>query len=441
MRLLVRNVKVVVGDAVVAANVLVEDDRIAYVGKLESEADEVIDGEGQLAVPGGIDVHAHVYDPDPRYLRNEDWSSGSLAAAFGGLTTIVDMPLRTYVDNVEVLRKKVEEAAKNSYVNFGVTGGFMNESNVGAVYELYREGVRTFKAFTARPFRADDYAMVKVLEAVAEVGGVAIIHAEDDALIELGEQKYKDRKDPLAYHLHRTGSAEASALFKVGLYGKEVGARVHIAHMSSSEGVEALRLLARLGARVTAEVCPHHLFFTRDDVHRLGNYIKVAPTLKSTADRDALWRGLADGTIGLYASDNAPAPKEEKEKDPWSAWGGIPNLEIMLPFLYTYGVRDRRIDLWTFTNVTSRNPARLLGIYPERGEIAPNSVADLAILETRRPRKISASTHHHKVDWTPWEGLELYGWPLHLIVNGRPIIVGGELVGKPGNGRFVTRPR
>ena len=214
---------------------------------------------------------------------------------------------------------------------------------------------------------------------------------------------------------------------------------LHIAHLSSGEGVKAIRYVRNLGLDVTVETCPHYLYFTREDAEKYGTYLKLAPTLKSSMDREALWRALANGEIDAYASDNAPAPREEKEKDIWEAWGGIPNLEIMGPFLFTYGVLKRITSFDRFLDVFSRNPARIMGIYPEKGELAIGSDADLVIIDTRKPRLISATTHHHKVDWTPWEGLELYGAPIHVLVNGYPIILDGEIVGKPGKGKFVKK--
>jgi dihydroorotase (multifunctional complex type) len=433
--LLLRNARIFTGRDFVEGNILIEGGKIIEISKREHPADKVIDAEGQPVVPGGIDIHAHVYDPD--YTQNEDWKSGSLAGAYGGITTLIDMPLRVYVDNLDVLRKKIEEAKKNSYVNYGVTGGFVNGRNKDAVTLLAREGVKTFKVFTARPFRAEDHDIPDIFEQISNVNGVAIVHAEDDALIELGERKYRSFDNPLYYHLHRTDNAEALAILKVGFYAYETNTQLHIAHLSSAKGLEAVTFVRRYYGRVTVETCPHYLYFTRDDTLRLGNYIKVAPTLKTQVDRESLWRGLDTGAIDVYASDNAPAPRPEKEKDAWSAWGGIPNLEIMMPFLYTFGVEGRRITFETFVNVTSRNPSRVLGLYPVKGELAVGSDGDIVVLETRKPRRISASTHHHKIDWTPWEGLELKGHPLHLLVNGSILIEKGELVGEPGRGVYV----
>jgi len=433
--LLVKNAKIPLNGCLFEGNIYVENGVITSIGKREYSAEVVIDAEGQLVVPGGVDLHAHVYDP--AHIENEDWKTGSLAAAYGGVTTLVDMPLRTYVDNIDALEQKLKEAQRSSYVNYGITGGFINKKNYKVIPVLRARGVKTFKFFTCRPFKIEDDSIIPALNEIERSNAVAIFHAEDEVLVDYWESVYRGVNDIVAYHSSRTGSTEASAILRIGVYALETNTPIHIAHLSSKLGLEAIYWLKKQGVKLTSEVCPHHLYFTREDSRRFGNYLKLAPTLKTSEDVRALWRGLSEGAIEIYASDNAPAPRSMKELDTWSAWGGIPNLEIMGPFLYTYGVLENRITLERFIDVFARNPAKLLGVYPFLGELLIGSRADLYILETRKTRKISSSTHHHKVDWTPWEGLELKGAPLHLIVGGNVIIERGELVGKPGVGIYV----
>ncbi|MET1160108.1 MAG: dihydroorotase family protein [Thermoprotei archaeon] len=436
--LLLKNAKIWIGNGFTEGYILVKNGVIKTISKEKpGKADEEIDCYHQPVIPGGIDIHAHVYDPE--YTEHEDWSSGSLAAAYGGLTTVFDMPLRLIVDTREMVRKKVEEAKKNSYINYGIIAGFMNENNYKRIYELAEEGIKGFKVFTARPFKPIETAYPYILEAIANVDGVAIIHAEDDALIDYGEAKYRERDEPIAWHLHRTGYAEAAAIIRIGYIALETHTHIHIAHLSSSEGVEAVEFLARKGVRITTEVCPHHLYFTREDSDKFGNYIKVAPTLKSREDVMSLWKALDRGIINAYVSDNAPSPRKLKETSVWDAWGGIPNLEIMIPFLYTFGVLQRRISFNRFLEVTSKNPAMIMDIYPEKGELCIGCDADLIVIDTEKPVRYDSSKHHHKVNWSPWDGMEFYGTPIHVIVNGKPVIINRELAGKPGIGKFVKK--
>lgn len=433
--MVIRNAKIPINDELIEGNILIENGYISSIGKREYYGDIILDAENQPIVPGGIDIHAHVYDP--LAISHEDWETGSLAGAYGGLTTIIDMPLRTNVDNLGILEAKIREAEKNSYLNYGVTGGFLKNDNISCIRVLRNRGVKTFKIFTCRPFQVEEKSIGTLLEEIAKTHSVAIVHAEEDGLIEYKEAKHKIENNILAYHSSRSDSTEAAAILRVGMYARETNSRIHIAHLSSRLGLDSILFLRRIGVKITCEVCPHHLYFTREDSIRYGNYLKLAPTLKTRDDVESLWTGLSSGLIDIYASDNAPAPRYMKETDTWSAWGGIPNLEIMGPFLYTYGVRSGRLSLSRFIKVFSENPARLLGLYPLIGSLSIGSKSDLYILETRRPRKITASNHHHKVDWTPWEGIELYGSPLHLVVNGNVVIEKGELVGRPGLGVYV----
>ena len=433
--ILLRNVKVYWHGDVVEGSILVENGVVTSISKKENTADLVLDCEGLLAIPGGIDIHAHVYDPE--HTDHEDWRSGSLAALYGGVTTLIDMPLRVSVDSVEAVKLKISEAARSSYVNYGVTGGFINDKNYHSIRDLVKHGVVTYKFFTCRPFMIKSEAIPRALRLIAEHNAVAVFHAEDEALIAFREDSLRSREDPLAYHESRSGYAEAAAIMRAGFYAAEISARVHIAHLSSKEGVEAVKYLKERGVKITAEVTPHHLYFTKRDAERLGNLIKVAPTLKDVEDREALWRGLAEGVIDVLASDNAPAPLSKKTGSVWSVWSGVPSLEVMVPLLYTHGFMQGRISLRKLVEVVAENPAKILGIYPVKGSLLIGSHADIVVLETRRARVISARTHHHKVEWNPWEGVELYGAPYHVLINGYLVLERGELVGEPGRGVYV----
>lgn len=399
-------------------------------------ADEVIDASRRLTIPGGIDLHAHIYDPE--YIHHEDWRSGSTAAAFGGVTTVFDMPLRLFVDSVEKLKLKVEAGLRDSFVNFGVHAGMIKDDNYEFINELYSAGVTGYKIYMVGEWRPSDKALLEALERVSSIDGVAIVHAEDDQLISHGLRKASSRSDALAHHESRGDVAEASSIAKVGFYSMETGAHVHIAHVSSKLGSLTVESLWSMGVMITAETCPHYLFFTRDDVKRYGNYLKVTPSLKTLDDVEWLWMSLSRGVIDAVASDHAPSTIEEKEtQDPWSAWSGIPVIETMIPFTYTYGVRMGRIDYGKFIEVTSINPARIARLYPRKGALAAGSDADIVVLDVEKERVVKADELHYKVGWSPFEGLRLAGWPCHVIVSGRPVIVDGELVGKPGFGKYV----
>jgi len=440
MDLMIRNAKLLVDGHFIEASIVVNDGLIQVFTKDPERyihrVDRVIDAKGLPVIPGGIDIHAHIYDPD--YIHHEDWKTGSLAAAFGGLTTIYDMPLRMFVDSVDRLKLKIEAGLRDSYVNFGIHAGMMRGNNLSSIPDLAREGVVGYKVFTlGREWMANDHDILRIMELVRDHNGVVMVHAEDHALVEHGLQLVKGRNDPLAHHEARSDFAEALAIAKVGYYASYTLSHVHIVHLTSMLGVHMVEHLWLMGTMITAETCPQYLYFTRDDVGKRGNYLKIAPSLKTRIDVEALWDAIARGVVDAVTSDHAPATKEEKETDVWSAWGGIPVIELIVPFMYTFGVKQGRIDFNRFIEVISTNPARIMRLYPKKGVIAVGSNADLVVLDIDLCKKVKADQLHHKVNWTPFEGIKMCGWPRHVIVNGEVVIEDMELVGKPGIGHYV----
>ncbi len=440
MDLMIRNAKLLINGHFIEANIVVNNGLIQAIVKdperYVHRVDKVIDAKGLPVIPGGIDIHAHIYDPD--YTHHEDWKTGSLAAAFGGLTTIYDMPLRMFVDSVDKLKLKIETGLRDSYVNFGIHAGMMRGSNLFSIPDLAKEGVVGYKVFTlGKEWMANDHDILRIMELVRDHDGVVMVHAEDHALVEHGLRLVKGRNDPLAHHEARSDFAEALAIAKVGYYASYTLSHVHIVHLTSMLGVYMVEHLWLMGTMITAETCPQYLYFTRDDVNKWGNYLKIAPSLKTRIDVEALWDAVSRGVVDTITSDHAPAPREEKETDVWSAWGGIPVIELIVPFMYTFGVRQGRIDFNRFIEVISTNPARIMRLYPRKGVIAVGSDADLVVLDINLCKKVKADQLHYKVDWTPFEGIEMCGWARHVIVNGEIVIEDMELVGKPGIGHYV----
>ncbi len=443
--LLIRDAKIPIKDNYLReANIHIMDDKIVKISAHDTELsvnqyDRVIDAKGLIAVPGGIEIHAHIYDPD--YTHHEDFFTGSLAAAYGSITTIYDMPLRMYVEDLKTLEIKVKEGLRNSVINFGIIAGMMNEKNIGNIKQLRDAGVKAFKLFTCKPFRpASDAGITKVIEAVNSNDGTVMIHAEDDAILDYLNEKYKrlGKDDPVAHHESRPAEAESSAVARVLMIAKMLNMRVHFAHISAGLSARLIRKAKEAGVQVTAETCPHYLLFTKDDVMKWGNYLKMNPALKTKDDVRELWRALADGTIDVVTSDHAPSPRDEKEVDVWSAWGGIPGVETMFPAIFTYGVkRLRLLTIERYVEVTSANPAKIMGIYPRKGTLTADSDADVALIDPSLTIRVTPDVLHHKVDWTPYEGMELCGWPKHLIVNGKVVIEDRDFIRENVSPRYV----
>ena len=268
------------------------------------------------------------------------------------------------------------------------------------------------------------------------------VHAEDEETANKNLEKLQaeGRKDPMAHVEWKTNVAEERAVKKVVEYAAGIGARLHISHMSTKEGVAIVKRGKRQRIRVTAETCPHYLTFTRRDMKKQGPYLKMNPSLKGPKDVQALWAGLRDGTVDIVTSEHAPGERSEKEigwTDIWKAWGGVPAIETMLSVLLSEGVNKRRISLSTLQRICCETPAKIFGVYPTKGVLRKGADADLVIVDLKMERRVRAEDLHSKVGWTPYEGWKLKGWPTLTMRRGQVMYGDGQVVGKPGTAEFL----
>ncbi len=429
------NGKVYVNGNLVEANVLVEGEKIKSITKEDVKADLTIDASGSLVLPGAIDVHAHISDPG--YLYREDFESASRAALIGGMTTFIEMPLVKDIDDKESFEERRNMGEKNSFIDFGIHAGFMREKNFKRIDELASLGLRTFKVFTCRPFRALDEHIIRMLEASKRTGSMLLFHAEDEGILDFYFEKYAERKDQLCVHDARPAEAEALAVEKVSLYAKLTGGKAHIVHLSSKLGIEAVVKAKRQGVDLTAETCPQYLTFTKKDVERLGPYLKMAPSLKDEKDRLAMWEALEKGYVDMVSTDHAPGTKEEKEigyMDPWKAWGGIPGVATMFPLVFTNGYLKGMISLQTLVRVVSENPAKRFGL-KGKGSLSVGFDADLIVVDPKKEIRFDGSKVY-KVGWSPYDGMTLKGFPKYVISRGELAVEDYQFV-KKGRGRFI----
>ena len=437
--ILISNARILHEGKLTRANILVADGRIKSLTE-NKRSDETIDAKGRIVIPGFVDGHAHLYDP--AFTYREDFTSGTSAAAAGGVTTVVEMVLTTPVDTPERVHAKIDAGRTASIIDFSLHAGMMNLNNLGNIQAIAEIGVRSFKTFTCKPYYADDHTLMSLMRETSMNHSILDVHAEDEAVANENFERLQDagRKDPMAHAEWKPNLAEELAVKKLIQFAGSIGARVHVSHLSTREGVEAIRKAKRRGVKITAETCPHYLTFTRKDIKKQGPYLKMNPSLKGTKDVDSLWRGLRDGTVDIVTSEHAPGTRAEKEpgwKDIWKAWGGVPAIETMLPILLSEGVNKRRLTLANLQRVCCENPARIFGLYPRKGVIREGSDADLVIVDLKLRRKVKASDLHQKVDWTPYEGRSLRGWPVLTMRRGEILFQDNELLAKPGNAEFL----
>lgn len=423
------------------ANILIEDGSIEYVGVRRTKgADKRIDAKGRVILPGLVDGHAHLHDP--AFTNREDFTTGTSAAAAGGVTTVVEMVLSTPVDTPDRVKAKIELGRRSSLIDFSLHAGMMNLNNLPNIAAIASLGVRSFKAFTCKPYRADDHTLMSLMRETSMRNSILNVHAEDEQTANENFDRLtaEGRKDPMAHVEWKPNMAEKRAVRNVVEFSRMLKARLHISHMSTREGVEIVRKNKRLRVRVTAETCPHYLTFTREDMEKQGPYLKMNPSLKGPKDVQALWKGLRDGTIDMVTSEHAPGERAEKEvgwTDIWKAWGGVPAIETMLPVLLSEGVNKRQLSLMTLQRVCCENPARIFGFYPRKGAIQKDADADLVIVDLKIKRKVKAEALHYKVEWTPYEGWTLRGWPILAMRRGKPLYEDEQVIGKPGAADFL----
>jgi len=438
---LIENGKVVRAGRLTRANILIEDGSIEYVGVRKTKgADKRIDAKGRVILPGLVDGHAHLHDP--AFTNREDFTTGTCAAAAGGVTTVVEMVLSTPVDTPDRVKAKIELGRRSSLIDFSLHAGMMKLNNLPNIAAIASLGVRSFKTFTCKPYGADDHTLMSLMRETSMRNSILNVHAEDEQTANENFDRLtaEGRKDPMAHVEWKPNMAEERAVRNVVEFSRVLKARLHISHMSTREGVEIVRKNKRLRVRVTAETCPHYLTFTRGDMKKQGPYLKMNPSLKGPKDVQALWKGLRHGTIDMVTSEHAPGERAEKEvgwTDIWKAWGGVPAIETMLPVLLSEGVNKRQLSLMILQRVCCENPARIFGLYPRKGAIQKGADADLVIVDLKIKRKVKAEALHYKVGWTPYEGWTLRGWPILTMRRGEPIYEDEQVIGKPGAADFL----
>ena len=397
----------------------ITDGKIAAVKKVLS-GDKNIDLGDLIILPAGIDSHVHFRDPG--YTNKEDFGTGTTAAAFGGISCVIDMPnTRPPVTAVDALREKIKNVKKKAFVDFGLFAGVGADSDL---HGLSREST-AFKVYLASTtgdmLMTDEDVLKRVFSEAHGLGKVVAVHAENNNII----KKYEERSDSLPGHLAaRSNKAELTGIeFALRLMGK---AKAHICHVSSKEGGEFA-----VNTDATTEVTPHHLFLDSD--MPLGSLGKVNPPLRKKKDARVLWHLLETGKIDIVASDHAPHKLHEKETDFAKAPAGIPGVETLLPLLL-YSVKKKQLSFNHFVEAVSQRPAEIFGF--NKGRIAVGFDADLIAVDMKRVTKIKGRTLHSKCGWSPFEGFDAI-FPHMTMVRGEIVMKEHNLVGKRGYGKYL----
>lgn len=439
----IENGMIVTGAGSYNASISVNAGKIVGVGSSpRSRAESTIDATGLLIFPGFIDAHVHF--KEPAGPEDENFETGTSAAASGGVTTVIDMPgSRPAVMGTSELEEKkriVRKKARVDYALFGAAGS----TNIQKIQQLARGGVVGYKTFmTSGPdyTAEDDSILLQIMEKIGMTGLVSAVHAEVGSLVTLMAERFaKGGKNSPAFHpKSRPNLFELLAIQRVVEISHSTGTRAHIVHMSTKEGVEAIASAKRLGYTVTAETCPHYLLLTEGAMDKLGPYAKINPPLRSAADQAALWQGVRDGTIDFIASDHAPHTRAGKDvgwKDIWKARAGNPGLETMVMLVLTKASQGL-ISYSDAARLLSEKPARVYGLYPRKGAIQVGSDADFTIVDMKRKVKLSKGRMYSRSKFaTLYDGWTVTGIPKYTIVRGVIVSEDREVIGKPGFGKL-----
>ncbi|WP_024510793.1 dihydropyrimidinase [Bradyrhizobium sp. ARR65] len=440
-----------------ACDVGIRNGRVAALGHDLGDAKEIIDASGRLVLPGGIDSHVHISQPSgPGIVMADDFESATRAAAFGGNTTVLPFCLQ---ERGQSLRQAVKDyhakAEGNCYidVSFHLIISDPTDQVLGQeLPALIKDGYTSFKVFmTYEDLALSDRQILDVMAVARETQALMMVHAENFDAIRFFTDRL-ERAGQTAPHFHGTSRpipVEREATHRAIALAELVDVPVMIVHVSNREAMEEIRRAQQRGLKVFGETCPQYLVLTEKDMEGLnmeGAKYVCSPPPRDAASQAACWEGLQQGVFSVFSSDHCPFRYDETGKLAPKGrtsfrWvpNGIPGIETRLPILFSEGVVKGRIDLNRFVALSSTNHAKTYGLYPRKGTIAVGADADIAIWDPTREATISQNVLHHGADYTPYEGLQVTGWPVTTLVRGGIVVADGALVGRRGAGQHLAR--
>jgi dihydropyrimidinase len=455
MSLLIRNGTVVTSTQSVLSDILIDGEQIKDISPNipVEKAHRIIDAKGMLLFPGGIDVHTHLDMPFGGTTSSDDFETGTKAAAFGGTTTLIDFAIQPkgtkMRDALDTWWKKAEEKASIDYgLHMIVTD--LGEAGLEDMDGMVTEGVASFKLFMAYPgvLMVDDATIFKMLSRTAKNGALICLHAENGGIIDvIVKRAISEGKTAPIYHgLTRPVAAEAEAVHRAVAMSEISGAPVYIVHLSSEEALNEVRAARDRGVPIFAETCPQYLLLSIDDLARPGfegaKYV-FTPPLREKHHQPKLWDGLKNDHLQVVSTDHCPFCFEDQKilgKDDFTKIpNGGPGVENRLQLLYHHGVSAGRISLNRFVELVSTTPAKLFGLYPRKGELAPGSDADIVIWDPNADLLISSKTHHMRCDYSMFEGFQVKGNAKMVLSRGEVIVERGKFQGRTGRGSFLRR--
>jgi dihydropyrimidinase len=453
--ILIRNGTVVTAESSTAADILVDGEKIREIAPAlpAQNATRVIDAAGMLLLPGGIDAHTHLDMPFGGTTSSDDFETGTRAAAFGGTTTIIDFAIQAkgtrMRDALDTWWKKADGRASIDYgLHMIVTD--LGEAGLDGMDSMVADGVASFKLFMAYPgvLMVDDATIFQALSRTSKNGALICMHAENGGVIDVIVRRAlaEGKTAPIYHAMTRPVTAEAEAVHRAIAMAEMAGAPVYIVHLSSEDALNQVREARDRGVPAFAETCPQYLLLSVEELARPGfegaKYV-FTPPLREKHHPPKLWDGLKNDHLQVVSTDHCPFCFEDQKslgKDDFTKIpNGGPGIENRLQLLYHHGVNQGRLSLNRFVELIATTPAKLFGLYPRKGTLAPGSDADIVMWDPLAPHVISSKTHHMRVDYSMFEGFEVQGNAKLVMSRGEVIVEDGRFLGRAGRGAYLKR--
>lgn len=449
---IIRNGTIITATDIFRGDIGIKKGKINKIGiSLDEDGDITIDATGKYIFPGGIDPHTHLDMPFGGTFSSDDFETGTIAAACGGTTTIVDFAVQPKGANLkETARIWREKAEGKAVIDYGIHMNIthMDDEILNEIPLMIKDGYPSFKVFmTYEGMRVDDGILFKTLKQVNESGGLTCVHAENFHIIKCNVERLlnEGKIEPKYHAISRGPLVEGEAVGRAIKIAKMAEAPLYIVHNTCKEAVDEIARAREEEYPIMGETCTQYLLLSEDEYFKdgfEGAKCVMSPPLRNKENFKYLWKAIRNNTLQVVATDHCPFFMKQKElgKESFDKIpNGAPGIELRMALLYTYGVLNKEISVNKFVEVTSTNAAKIYGMYPKKGTIAVGSDADLVIFDPKKEVDITSEKLHENVDYTPYEGFKLKGFPEVTLSRGEIIANKGEFVGKIGRGEFLKR--